>query len=83
MFQGALLAGYDVYNYQINPTWQVLNVVSTALSYKTLIPSTAFTEQAPYSLYPLLFVLPHTGSVLVSCASPPPAVPCHSCSNGH
>lgn len=70
IFEGSVIAGYDVYANQMNPTWQILNVVSTALSYKTLIPSTAFTEQAPYSLYPLSYILPHTGSLLVSLCLP-------------
>lgn len=65
LFEGATLAGYDVYAAQMNPTWQVLDVVSTALTYATTIPSTAFTEQAPNALYPLSFILPHSGSLLV------------------
>lgn len=69
ILEGALIAGYDVYANQINPTWQVLTVATTALSYKTLLPSTAFTEQAPYALYPLAFILPHSGSLLVRCPS--------------
>jgi hypothetical protein len=67
ILEGAILAGYVVYANQMNPTWQILNVATTALSYKTLLPSSSFTEQAPYALYPLSFILPHTGSLLVGC----------------
>ena len=49
----------------INPTWQLYTPASTALSYNTLFPSTILTDQVPYSLYPLMWLLPHSGSMLV------------------
>ena len=48
-----------------NPTWQIYNSASQGLSYTSPFPTSILTDQVPYSLYPLMFVLPGTGSVLV------------------
>lgn len=50
-----------------NPTWQIYNVATQGLTYNKPFPTTILTDQVPYSLYPLMWVLPHTGSVLVRC----------------
>ena len=49
-----------------NPTYQVLNSANTALSYKRLMPTSLLTDVIPYALYPLIFQLPRTQSILVS-----------------
>ena len=61
----------------VNPTWQVLNVATTALSFTKTLPDTAFAVQTPYTLYPLTFILPHTGSLLVI-AHPHTLQACHA-----
>ena len=53
-----------------NPTWQIYNVATQKLTYNSPFPTTILTDQVPYSLYPLMWVLPGTGSVLVRSSAP-------------
>ena len=62
----------------INPTWQTYNPVTTALTYNTLFPTTALTSQVPYSTYPLMWVLPRSGSVMVRLPCRGPVAPLRS-----
>ena len=48
-----------------NPTWQIYGTVNQTLSYNSPFPTTILTDQVPYSLYPLMWVLPETASILV------------------
>ena len=59
--------------YTINPTSQLYYPGSSALSYNTLFPTTILTDQVPYSLYPLMWLLPHSGSMLVRLTHAHPA----------
>ena len=73
---GALVAngGGGYYNSQ-NPSWQILNPATLALSYKTPLPTSIILDAVPYALYPLMWQLPHTPSIL---ARPPPPFDGHS-----
>ena len=48
-----------------NPTWQIYGTTNQTLSYNSPFPTTILTDQVPYSLYPLMWVLPETASLLV------------------
>lgn len=48
-----------------NPTYQILNSATAALGYKILLPTNLLQTVVPYALYPLIFQLPRTQSILV------------------
>lgn len=57
-----------------NPTWQVLNTATYTLSYKSPLPSSVIYDATPNALYPYMFQLPHSSSIMVGAHASPP---CH------
>lgn len=55
--------------YSQNPTYQILNPATLTLSYKTNLPTSILLDAVPFALYPLMWQLPHTPSILAR--SPP------------
>ena len=73
---GSLVASGSGGNYYSqNPSYQVLNPATLALSYKKPLPSSIILDAVPFALYPLMWQLPHTPSILarsLPCDAPPP-----------
>ena len=47
------------------PSYNIYNVASDTVSRTAILPSTILTDAFPNALYPILYVLPTTGSLLV------------------
>ena len=62
---GSLITSGNYNKETQNPTWQIYNPSSQTLTYNTPFPTSILIDQVPNSLYPLMWVLPFTGSILV------------------